>query len=79
MLPSIIEYIRRFDKMPETLLLSFAALLRFYRTDMANDDKEIMHFMKTAGTREILAKEELWGEDLSFLYDEVSKYENTCV
>lgn len=78
-LPSIVEYIRRFGKMPETLLLSFSALLRFYRTDMANDDKEIMHFMKTAGTKEILAKEELWGEDLSFLYDEVSKYENTCV
>ncbi|MBQ7039860.1 MAG: tagaturonate reductase, partial [Clostridia bacterium] len=33
-LPSILEYIKRFEKMPETLIFSFAKLIEFYRTDM---------------------------------------------
>ncbi len=75
-LPSILEYIKRFDKMPETLLFSFAKLIDFYKTDMTNDDAEIEAFMKTATLAEILAKKEYWGEDLSFLYDGVSRYVN---
>ena len=75
-LPSILEYIKRYDKMPETLLFSFAKLIDFYRTDMTNDDAEIEAFMKTASLSEILAKKEYWGEDLSFLYDGVAKYVN---
>lgn len=75
-LPSILEYIKRYNKMPETLLFSFAKLIDFYRTDMTNDDAQIEAFMKTATVAEILAKKEYWGEDLSFLYDEVEKYVN---
>ncbi|MBR3965622.1 MAG: tagaturonate reductase [Clostridia bacterium] len=75
-LPSILEYIKRYDKMPETLLFSFAKLIDFYRTDMTNDDAEIESFMKTASLSDILAKKEYWGEDLSFLYDGVAKYVN---
>jgi tagaturonate reductase len=75
-LPSILEYIKRYDKMPETLLFSFAKLIDFYKTDMTNDDKEIEAFMKSATLAEILAKKEYWGEDLSFLYDGVAKYVN---
>lgn len=75
-LPSITEYIKRYNKMPETLLLAFASLIKFYRTDMPNDDPEVMKFMKTASTKEILANEKLWDEDLSYLYDEVKKYED---
>lgn len=75
-LPSILEYIKRYNKMPETLLFSFAKLIDFYKTDMTNDDAEIEAFMKTASLSEILAKKEYWGEDLSFLYDEVAKYVN---
>lgn len=75
-LPSILEYIKRFDKMPETLLFSFAKLIDFYRTDMTNDDADVTAFMKTATVGEILANESLWGEDLSFLKDEIEKYVN---
>ncbi|MBQ7793498.1 MAG: tagaturonate reductase [Clostridia bacterium] len=75
-LPSILEYIRRFDKMPETLLFSFAKLIDFYRTDMTNDDADVTAFMKTATVGEILANTSLWGEDLSFLENEVVKYVN---
>ncbi len=75
-LPSILEYIKRFDKMPETLIFSFAKLIDFYRTDMTNDDADITAFMKTASVGEILASEKLWGEDISFLEKEVLKYVN---
>lgn len=75
-LPSILEYIKRFHKMPEHLLIAFGALIRFYKTDMANDSADICEFMKTADTLSILKQTEYWGEDLSFLYDEVSKYDH---
>ncbi|MBE7055512.1 MAG: tagaturonate reductase [Ruminococcaceae bacterium] len=75
-LPSVLEYIKRFDKMPETLIFSFAKLIDFYRTDMTNDDADVTAFMKTASVKEILANDALWGEDLSFLEEEVLKYVN---
>lgn len=75
-LPSILEYIKRFDKMPETLIFSFAKLIDFYRTDMTNDDKDVCDFMKNASVEEILANKALWDEDLTFLCEEVKKYVN---
>jgi len=75
-LPSILEYIKRFNKMPETLIFSFAKLIDFYRTDMTNDDKYVCDFMKNASVEEILANTALWGEDLSDLCAEVKKYVN---
>lgn len=73
-LPSILEYIKRFNKMPETLIFSFARLLEFYKTDKTRDAEDVCEFMKTHTTREILANERLWGQDLSYLTDEVEKY-----
>ena len=75
-LPSITEYIKRYNKMPETLIFSFAKLIDFYRTDMTNDDKDVTGFMKTASVEDILANTKLWDEDLSYLADEVKKYVN---
>ena len=75
-LPSITEYIKRYNKMPETLLFSFAKLIEFYKTDMTNDDKDVTEFMKKASVAEILANEKLWDTDLSYLADEVKKYVN---
>lgn len=73
-LPSIKEYIKRYNKMPQTLIFSFAKLIDFYRTDMTNDDAEITEFMKTASVAEILSNTALWDEDLSYLESEVKKY-----
>ncbi len=73
-LPSITEYIRRFNKMPETLCFAFAKLIEFYRTDMTNDSEEVTEFMKSASVEEILKNESLWGEDLSYLESEIKKY-----
>lgn len=75
-LPSILEYIKRYNKMPETLLFAFAKLIEFYKTDMTNDDATVVEFMRTHNTAEILANESLWGQDLSHLTAEVDKYVN---
>ncbi len=76
-LPSILTYIERFGKMPPTLLKAFAALLQFYKTDMANDDPDVMTFLKKADVPAALANADLWGQDLSFLTDEVMRYANS--
>ncbi len=75
-LPSILEYIKRFGEPPKTLVFSFAKLLDFYKTDMTNDDPEVTEFMKTHTPCEILANEKLWGCDLTSLLPEVMKYVN---
>ena len=73
-LPSILEYIKRYNKMPETLLFAFAKLIEFYKTDMTNDAPEVVEFMKNNDTAAILANASLWGEDLTVLVPEVEKY-----
>ena len=75
-LPSILEYNKRFGKLPEALTLALAKLIEFYRTDMTNDDPEVVTFMKTASVDDILKNEKLWGEDISFMADEVKKNVN---
>ena len=75
-LPSILEYKKRFGKYPETLIFAFARLISFYKTDMANDVPQVTEFMKNHSTAEILANESLWGCDLTELLAEVSKYDN---
>lgn len=73
-LPTILEYREQNGVNPACLTFSLAALIRFYRTDEANDGEEIMKFMKDASVDSILAKEEYWGLDLSFLKDDVNRY-----
>lgn len=73
-LPSITAYIARFGKMPSALIFSFAKLIDFYRTDKTSDSPEVTEFMKTASVGDILANTALWGEDLSYLTEEVEKY-----
>jgi len=70
-LPSILEYIKRYNKMPENLLVSFGKLIKFYKEGTPNDDEAVMEFMKKASVSEILANKDLWDEDLSFLAQEV--------
>lgn len=75
-LPSILEYHKRFGKLPETLTFSLAKLIEFYHTDMTNDDPKVTEFMKTASVEEVLANTELWDTDLSFMVKEVKKNVN---
>lgn len=70
-LPSILEYIKRFDKLPQTLIFSLAKLIEFYRSDMPKDDPAVIEFIRTHSVREILANIDFWGQDISFLTEAV--------
>ena len=72
-LPSILEYIKRKNAMPDHLLLSFAKLIEFYKTDMTNDDKAVTEFMKNSDVASILSNTKLWDQDLSFLTEEINR------
>lgn len=72
-LPSILEYIKRYNKMPENLLVSFAKLIKFYKEGTPSDDGAVIEFMKKSTVAEILANKDFWDEDLSFLAEEVSR------
>jgi tagaturonate reductase len=74
--PSIMGYIALYGKAPKHLTAALASLIQFYRTQDANDDAAVKAFMKSASTREILSNDALWGQDLSFLYDGVTRYED---
>jgi len=70
-LPSILEYKKRYGTYPKTLVFAFARLLDFYKTDMTNDDAEVTAFMKNHTVEEILANKDLWDADLSDLAAEI--------
>ena len=73
-LPTILEYYEAKGELPKCMTFSLAALIAFYRTEEANDNEEIMAFMKTASVEDILKKENYWGRDLSFMLVEVENY-----
>ena len=73
-LPSITEYIKRYGKEPERLVFSLAALIMFYRTDEANDNTDIIEFMKSASPSQILSRTDYWGEDLAYLLPSIEKH-----
>lgn len=72
-LPTIVEYKKRFGKYPKNLLFAFKKLLEFYRTDMPNDDPNVMEYMKTHTPEDILSCKGLWGMDLSIMVRELEK------
>lgn len=73
-LPSILEYRRRFGTLPPTLVFAFSKLIELYRTAAPVDDAVTLAFMQSATLSEILQNTDLWGEDLSFLYEEMVKH-----
>lgn len=70
-LPTILEYYEKNGVLPKCMTFSLAALIAFYRTEEANDNEDIMAFMKDAPAEEILKKESYWGRDLSFMLPEI--------
>ena len=70
-LPSILEYKKRFGTYPKTLVFAFAKLIEFYKTSTPNDDPAVMQFMRERSVADILANTDFWGEDLSDLLPEV--------
>ncbi|MBQ9784573.1 MAG: tagaturonate reductase [Clostridia bacterium] len=76
-LPSLLEYRKRFGKSPEHLIFSFAKLIEFYKKGTPSDAPEIIEKMQKYTVTEILANKEWWGEDLSYLAAEVEAHANS--
>lgn len=70
-LPSVLEYKKRFGKYPENLIFGFSNLIEFYKEGTPNDGADVMEFMKKASLKEILANTEYWGADLSDMEEEI--------
>ncbi|MBQ9997581.1 MAG: tagaturonate reductase, partial [Clostridia bacterium] len=73
-LPSVKEYIKRFDKIPQKLVFALAKLIEFYKKGTPTDDSKVIDFIKNSTVSEILKNTALWGEDLTFLESEIEKY-----
>lgn len=73
-LPTILEYREKFNKNPKVLTFSLAALIAFYKTDKANDDEKVLEFMKNASVEDVLQNKDFWGQDISFLNNDVEYY-----
>lgn len=76
-LPSILDYERKYNEAPKTLLFSFAKLIEFYKNGTPDDDEISTKKLKEGTVYEILADTTLWGQDLTRFADEVSKYANS--
>ena len=73
-LPSLLEYERRFGRWPHNLTFSLARLIELYRTREVNDDPRAVRRLKEGTLREILSDETLWGQDISRLEGPVSAF-----
>ena len=65
-LPTILDYLKMFGKLPPGLTGSMASLIKFYRTDAVNDSPDVMAFFKAnPSVDDILRKSDFWGMDLT--------------
>ena len=76
-LPSILEYEKKFGKFPSALLFSLAKLIEFYKRGTPNDGATETEKLQRGTVKEILSDETLWGQDLSRFACEVEKYANS--
>ncbi|MBQ9770024.1 MAG: tagaturonate reductase [Clostridia bacterium] len=70
-LPSVLEYKKRFGSYPKHIVFALKKLIEFYKVGAPNDDPAVMEFMKNKSVAEILANTDFWGCDLSDLLGEV--------
>ncbi|HEX6892943.1 MAG TPA: tagaturonate reductase [Chryseolinea sp.] len=78
-LPSILEYNKRTGRLPQNLIVSFAAMIRFYKGEWkgeqlpVNDSPEVIAFFNEVWKGDnmeqianaVLANEKFWGEDIT--------------
>ena len=78
-LPTLLDYLEQFGRLPDELTASLGALIRFYRSGAAVDNPEILAFFKTGPAVEaILAQTDFWGMDLNTLPGMTEKVGARC-
>ena len=73
-LPTILEYKKKFGEYPKCLSLSLAYLIYFYKNDTPDDNAESVATMKNNSIADILANASLWQSDLSEMTEIVTAY-----
>ena len=76
-LPSILDYKKKYGKTPKALMFSFGKLIEFYKKGTPNDDPAVIEKMQKGSVKEILADVSLWGQDLTGFACEVEEYANS--
>ena len=69
-LPSVLEYKKRFGTYPKHLVYGLKRLLQFYREGSPRDDQSVIDFIRSHTDAEILAHTAFWGEDLTCMKEE---------
>lgn len=64
-LPTLLGYHNAFREVPKPMILSLCSLIRYYRTNDAQDQPEHIAFIREKGLAEILKNDRMWGIDLS--------------
>ena len=65
-LPTLLDYVKLNGGLPENLARSFAWLLKFYQTDMVNDNPDVMAYFRTnSSVDDVMRKVDFWGMDLT--------------
>ncbi len=79
-LPSLLEYVQEFGRLPERLVFSLAALIAVYQAGTMKDDEWVLDFFAgvwanydgtaasaSAAAEEVLSQSRLWGQDLTLI------------
>lgn len=72
-LPVFAEYIRQHEQTPKHLVFALFCILQVYRLYDIRD--AFSKQLSEGTTREILADQAIWGQDLTFLAEEIERYE----
>ena len=68
-LPTVSDYFDKNNSLPKPLVFSLACLIEYYKTNETQDDKSVCNFIKENDISAILSNKELWGTDLSNMFD----------
>ena len=72
-LPTLLDYIEFEKSIPKPLAFSLACLIEYYKTQTPQDNESVVNFVKNSDLMSILSNSQLWGQDLSNLYDVVNE------
>ena len=75
-LPTLLEYKEKKNKLPKCLTLSLANLIYFYKNDCPEDAPDVVETMKNDSIEDILKNEALWGNNLSDMTETIIEYYN---
>ena len=78
-LPTMLEYRKENGSFPKPLILSLAALIKYYRENEVSDNAELVTLIRTQSTEELLKNEAVFSSDLSEIADEIERLLNTDI